>query len=101
MIRGALEVAGPAAASGWLYSKSVDLEGAMVLAFIGTRCVGTGKIGLPRPDLVAAGLGHGRYGFWFPVAIDKTEDAGALVVRLQDSDLALMHANSRVNRPAA
>jgi hypothetical protein len=96
MIRGALEVVERDHVSGWLYSGHIELEGSLVLAFIGGKCVGCGKIELPRRDLLDAKLGHGRYGFHFPIAVTRHDDLGALTVRLDNSDLCLLHGNSVV-----
>lgn len=96
MIRGALEIAEPELVAGWLYSDRIELEGQTVLAFVGRRCIGAGKVGIPRKDLAAAKLGHGRYGFHFPVALPHGEDAAGIVVRLEGSDLSLLQAGSTV-----
>ena len=95
MIRGALDVADETHVAGWLYSESSDLHGRVVLAFSAGRCIGAGTIEIYREDLLAAGLGHGKHGFRFP--IDTTGVApGSVVVRLEGSDLSLLHADSQV-----
>ncbi len=96
MIRGAIEIANRSIVSGWLYSSAVDLRGQLVLAFVGKRHVGTGKIELFRKDIKDAGLGSGYSGFYFPVALEPGEEPEAVVVRLDQSDLALMHRDSVV-----
>ena len=99
MIRGAIEVANRSIVSGWLYSKSVDLRGQLVLAFIGTRNVGTGKVELFRKDLKDAGLGEGYAGFYFPLTLLPTDQPEAVTIRLDQSDLALLQAGALVSQP--
>ena len=94
MIRGAIEIASPSVISGWMYGEGVDLRGRLVLAFIGKRHVGTGKIELFRKDIKDAGLGDGFSGFYFPVTLMPAEQPETIVVRLDQSDLVLMHRDS-------
>jgi hypothetical protein len=95
MIRGALEVADDKIVAGWLYSATIDLNGRLVQAFSAGRCIGTGKIELFRADLKAVGFGHGKYGFHFPIDTSGVEP-GSTVVRLEGSDLSLLHGASKV-----
>ena len=44
MIRGAIEIANRSVISGWLYAPELPLRDQLVLAFVGKRHVGTGKI---------------------------------------------------------
>ncbi len=96
VIRGAIETAQDRLVSGWIYCKAHPLRDQLVLAFSGARCVGTGKVEIFRKDLADAGLGDGYCGFHFPVALEKGEHPASLVVRLADSDMALIQAGSRV-----
>jgi hypothetical protein len=96
VIRGAIEVATPTLVSGWIYCKPISLRDQLVLAFVGTRCVGTGKVEIYRKDLHEAKLGDGYCGFHFPIALQGGEQPAAVVVRLQESDASLLQANSRV-----
>jgi hypothetical protein len=96
MIRGAIEVATPALVSGWIYCKAATLRDNLVLAFVGTRCVGSGRIEIFRKDLLDAKLGDGFGGFHFPIALHEGEAPASVVVRLQDSDASLIQAKSRV-----
>ncbi len=96
MIRGAIEIANPKVVAGWLYCNLRPLKGQNVLAFVGRRCVGSGKISVFRKDLLEAGLGDGVCGFHFHVALDRSGDAGAIVVRLEASDLALLQSNALI-----
>jgi hypothetical protein len=96
VIRGAIEVATPTLVSGWLYCKLVSLRDQLVLAFVGPRCVGTGKVEIYRKDLHEAKLGDGYCGFHFPIALQPGEVPAAVVVRLQESDVSLLQPNSRV-----
>ena len=94
MIRGAIEIASPKVVAGWLYCNLRPLKGQSVLAFVGGRCVGSGKVSVFRRDLLEAGLGDGVCGFHFNVALEKSVDAGAIVVKLEASDLALLQSNA-------
>lgn len=96
MIRGAIEVATPTLVSGWIYCKVASLRDQLVLAFVGTRCVGSGRVEIYRKDLVDAKLGDGYSGFHFPIVLQGDEQPGGVVVKLQDSDVALLQAKSRV-----
>ena len=99
MIRGAIEVANRSIVSGWLFSERADLRGQLVLAFIGVRHVGTGKVELFRKDLKDAGLGDGYSGFYFPLTLLPTDQPEAVTVRLDQSDLCLLQAGSLVSQP--
>jgi hypothetical protein len=94
MIRGAIEVATPALVSGWIYCKAESLRDQLVLAFVGARCVGAGKVEIFRKDLLDAKLGDGYCGFHFPIQLQAGETAGAVVIKLQNSDAALIQAKS-------
>jgi hypothetical protein len=96
VIRGAIEVATPVLVSGWIYCKAASLRDQLVLAFVGARCVGTGKVEIYRKDLHEARLGDGYCGFHFPIALQDGEQAASVVVRLQESDASLLQAKSRV-----
>jgi len=96
MIRGAIEVATPAVVSGWIYCKTATLRDQLVLAFVGSRCVGSGRVEIYRKDLSDAKLGDGYGGFHFPIALQEGEVPASVVVRLQDSDASLIQAKSRV-----
>jgi hypothetical protein len=96
VIRGAIEVATPTLVSGWIYCKVASLRDQLVLAFVGPRCVGTGKVEIYRKDLHEARLGDGYCGYHFPIALQDGEQAASVVVRLQESDASLMQAKSRV-----
>jgi hypothetical protein len=96
MIRGSIEIAGRSLVSGWLYSPVVDLRGRLVLAFVGDRFVGGGRVEITRRDIKAAGLGDGTSGFYFPVSLQPGEDPGSIVVRLENSDLSLLQAHALV-----
>ncbi len=96
MIRGAIETASRTVISGWLYARAVDLRGQLVLAFIGNRHVGTGKIELFRKDILDAGLGDGYSGFHFPVELEPSDDPQSLTIRLEQSDLNLLQPEALV-----
>ncbi len=96
MIRGAIEVVETGRVAGWIFSSAESLRDKLIMAFIGTRCAGTGKVDRFRKDLLEAKLGDGYCGFDFPVRLLPGEKTGSLVVRLQNSDAALLQASSRV-----
>jgi hypothetical protein len=99
MIRGAIEVANRSIVSGWLFSGTVDLRGQLVLAFIGNRHVGSGKVEIFRKDLQDAGLGDGYGGFYFPLTLLPTDQPEAVTVRLDQSDLCLLQPGSLISQP--
>jgi hypothetical protein len=94
MIRGAIETASRDIISGWLYSQKLNLYGQVLLAFLGGRHVGTGRVEIFRKDILQAGLGDGFSGFHFPVALGPGDDPLAMTVRLEACDLALLHPGS-------
>ena len=47
-----------------------------------------------RKDIKDAGLGDGYSGFYFPVTLMPAEQPETIMVRLDQSDLALMHRDS-------
>jgi hypothetical protein len=96
VIRGAIEVANRNLVSGWIYCKAASVRDQLVLAFVGQRCVGTGKVEIYRKDLHDAKLGDGYCGFHFPVDLRDGDETASIVVKMQDSDAALLHAKSRV-----
>lgn len=96
MIRGAIETATHSNVSGWLYSKAFNLHGQLLLAFAGNRHIGSGRIELFRKDIMDAGLGDGYSGFYFPVDLRPSEHPESITIRLEASDLALLHPASAV-----
>ncbi len=97
MIRGAIEVVQKTRVAGWLYSGTEPLRDKTVLAFVGTRCVGSGKVERFRQDLLDAKLGDGYCGFDFPIKLADGEAAGSVIVRLQFSDMALIQPSSLIS----
>jgi hypothetical protein len=96
LIRGAIETAQDRLVSGWIYSNMQSLRDQLVLAFSGARCVGSGRVEIFRKDLADAGLGDGYCGFHFPVALERGEHPASIVIRLADSDAALIQPGSRI-----
>jgi hypothetical protein len=96
MIRGAIETASRSTISGWLYSQKLNLHGQVLLAFLGDRHVGSGRIEIFRKDILQAGLGDGFSGFYFPVDLRPGENPQDMTVRLEACDLALLHPGSTV-----
>jgi hypothetical protein len=70
-----------------------------VLAFVGDQCVGAGKVGMFRQDLLDAGLGDGHLGFRFPISLTDPQDAGKVVVRFEGTDALHMQRASVVSLP--
>jgi len=91
MIRGAIEIANRSIISGWMYGDGIGLRDKLVLAFVGKRHVGTGKIEVFRKDIKDAGLGDGYSGFYFPVTLTAAEQPETIIVRLDQSDLVLLN----------
>ncbi len=99
MVRGAIEVAQHNRIAGWVYSSADTVRDKMILAFVGGRCVGSGKVERFRKDLLDAKLGDGYCGFEFPIKLNEGERLGAVVVRLQSSDAALIQRDSILSGP--
>jgi hypothetical protein len=97
MIRGAIEVVQPTRVAGWIFSASEPLRDKTVLAFVGSRCIGAGKVDQFRQDLLDAKLGDGYCGFDFAIRLGEGEQLGAVIVRLQFSDMALIQSTSRIS----
>jgi len=94
MIIGAIEAVSPEDISGWIHSRSDDLSGALVLAFLDDICIGAGRVELFRQDLADAGLGDGRRGFHFPIALPQPEDAFRVCVRLDRCETFLLQSGA-------
>lgn len=92
MLRGAIETATESLVSGWVYCKAVSLRDQLVLAFLGGRTIGTGRVQFFRKDLLAAGLGDGYCGFHFAIALQPGESPADVTIRLADSDFMLVQA---------
>ncbi|MEJ0048442.1 MAG: hypothetical protein WDN04_21760 [Rhodospirillales bacterium] len=99
MIRGAIEVAQKNRVAGWIYSSADSVRDKLILAFVGGRCVGSGKVDRFRKDLLEAKLGDGYCGFEFPIKLNEGEKLGAVVVKLQSSDAALIQRDSVLTGP--
>lgn len=96
MLRGAIEVAQATRVAGWIFAETMAMRGKTVLAFVDGRCVGAGQVECFRQDLLDAKLGDGYCGFDFAVNLDESDSVGALIVRLQHSDVSLLQESSRV-----
>lgn len=94
MIIGAIELVGNDEISGWIHSRADDLSDALVLAFLDDVCVGAGRVELFRQDLADAGLGDGRRGFSFRIALPHPEDALRVCVRLDRCETFLLQAGA-------
>jgi hypothetical protein len=99
MIRGAIEFAQRAKVGGWIYSSAESVRDKLILAFVGGRCVGSGKVDRFRKDLLEAKLGDGYCGFEFPIKLTDSERLGAVVVKLQNSDAALIQRGTVLSGP--
>jgi len=99
MIRGAIEVALKNRVAGWIYSSADSVRDKIILAFVGPRCVGSGKVDRFRKDLLEAKLGDGYCGFEFPIKLNEGERLGAVVVKLQSSDAALIQRDTVLTGP--
>ena len=99
MIRGSIEVAQSTRVAGWIYSSADTVRDKLILAFVGQRCVGAGKVDRFRKDLLEAKLGDGYCGYDFPIKLNDDENLGAVVVKLQNADAALIQSTSRMIGP--
>jgi len=100
MIRGAIEVVTTEAVQGWIYCDHVAMSEQTILAYSGEKCVGSGRVNVFRPDLVSAGLGDGKLGFSFPIAVEP-EALETVVVKFEGSDAVLLQTGARVGNGAA
>lgn len=96
MIRGAVDYIDSERIGGWIHSDAADLRGQMVLAFLDNHCVGAGRIEIFRQDLADAGLGDGQVGFNFGVSLPDGASLGQVVLKLENSDFALLQPRSRI-----
>ena len=101
MIRGSIEVAERTHVSGWIHADPGTVRDRLILAFAGERCVGAGKVDCFRRDLLDAALGDGYCGFNFPIKLDDDEAVGSVIVKLQNSDAALLQRDTRLVGPDA
>ena len=99
MIRGSIELVQPDRVAGWIYCSADVVHDKLILAFVGTRCVGAGKVDKFRQDLLDAKLDRGFCGFDFPIDLVSGETLGAVVVKLQNADAALIQHKSRLIGP--
>lgn len=99
MIRGSIELARRTRIAGWIYAEAGGVRDRLVLAFAGERCVGAGKVDRFRKDLLDAALGDGYCGFDFPIDLDEADDLGAVTIKLQNSDVALIQRTARLIGP--
>ena len=99
MIRGSIEVARRTQVSGWIHAESGPVRDRLILAFAGERCVGAGKVDRFRKDLLEAKLGDGYCGFDFPIRLNDDEKLGAVSVKLQNADVALLQRTTRLVGP--
>lgn len=96
MIRGAVDYIDSERVGGWIHSDAADVRGKMVLAFLESHCVGAGRIEVFRQDLADAGLGDGQVGFNFGVSLPEGASLGQVVLKLENSDFALLQPQSRI-----
>lgn len=96
MVRGSIESIGDNHISGWMHCAVASLRNMVVLAFIGERCIGSGKITIHREDLKRAGLGDGMCGFRFPIDAVREDEVGSIVVRIEGCDSVLLQRDARV-----
>lgn len=89
MLRGNIDQVTRGQISGWVYSDVSKVAGRKLLAFVGERCIGSGEVGLLRPDLKEAGLGDGKLGFEIFIDGGDIKDLNLVNLRLEFSDFAL------------
>ncbi len=96
MLRGAIDLVNEGQIGGWLYSDVGEVCERTVLAFVDGLCVGSGRVGLLRDDLKAAGLGDGRLGFSFPIAVNDVSDLARVIVKLEGSDFFMLQESATI-----
>ena len=96
MIRGSIEIVQRTQIAGWIYAETGSVRDRLILAFVGDRCVGAGKVECFRKDLFDAQLGDGYCGFDFFIKLDDEESTAAVTVKLQNSDAALIQRHARL-----
>jgi hypothetical protein len=96
MFRGNIDFASRTRVEGWVYCERQSLVGARVHAFVEDACVGTGRVELFRQDLVEAGVGDGRGGFSFAVALDDAQDPRCLHIRVEEGNAIIRQPGSRL-----
>lgn len=100
MIRGTIESVATDGVVGWVHSEVAAVRDMTVLAFVGERCVGGGRVNVYRPDLEEAGLGDGHVGFRFGIALPEPGALDQLVIRFEGSDMSLLQRNQSVGKEA-
>jgi hypothetical protein len=90
MLKGAIDHISVTNIGGWLFTNLGNLDDSVVLAFSGDECVGSGRIEIFRPDLLAAGMGDGKHGFSFPITVKDEEEASRVYVKLEGSDAVIL-----------
>lgn len=98
MLRGAIDLVQSDRIGGWIYSDIGEVSNRTILAYLDGQCVGAGRVELLREDLKLAGLGDGRLGFSFGIALEDPQDLPRVVVKLDGSDLALLQPSATVAR---
>ena len=96
MLRGAIELVNDERIDGWLYSDVGEVFDRTVLAYVDDRCVGSGRIGILRNDLKAAGLADGRLGFSFPISASGGTDLQRIIVKLEGSDFCMLQERATI-----
>ena len=84
-----------------MYCADYPLTDQTVVAYIGDRSIGSGKIDIYRPDLHRVGLGDGMCGYNFRVRTTEADNLGSITVRLQKSDLFLAQPGRLIINGAA
>ena len=73
---------------GWVWRPSAPDQAVVIEVFANGVRVGETEASLYRPDLRAAGIGHGRFGFSLPFPIDlEGSDPVKIIVRVKDGPL--------------
>jgi len=97
MLRGAIDLIHPEAIGGWVYSELGSLREQTILAFVDSKCIGSGKIDIFRKDLADAGLGDGYLGFRFPISVENPKDINRAIIRLDNSDAVLLQPSAKID----
>jgi hypothetical protein len=96
MFRGNIDHASRTHIAGWVYCERQSLVGARVHAFVDEQCVGSGVVELFRQDLVEAGVGDGRGGFNFAIALGDSQDPRLLHIRVESGNAIIRQPFARL-----
>lgn len=99
--RGAIERVDGDQIGGWIMSGEGSLRDAVILAFLGSECIGAGRVDQYRPDIAVVGLGDGYAGFQINISPVEASRAGKIYVKLEGHDTILVGSDFHAHPSAA